>query len=85
MNQFDLISGNGTNGNLNGDYLAYTQFQQSDIPNYFSYASNFVLQPTTCSRRSPGPAFPTISTPSRRAICRRDQQSDDWPWSCLGM
>src|SRR5690349_12730676 len=43
MNEFDLISGDGSNGNLDGDYLAYSQFVQSDIPNYFSYASNFVL------------------------------------------
>lgn len=39
MNQFDLIF----NGNHNGDFLSYTQMTQSDIPNYFTYASKFVL------------------------------------------
>ena len=75
MNQFDLISGDASNGNLNGDYLAYTQFQQSDIPNYFSYASNFVLADNMFSSLT-GPSFPnhlytvaaqaagTISNPS---------------------
>jgi phospholipase C len=37
--QYDLIF----NGNHNGDYLAYTQMSQADIPNYFTYASKFVL------------------------------------------
>jgi len=39
MDQFDLIF----NGNHNGDYLSYTQMSQTDIPNYYSYASHFVL------------------------------------------
>ena len=71
MNQFDLISGNNANGNLSGDYLAYTQFQQSDIPNYFSYASNFVLADNMFSSLD-GPSFPnhlyTISAQSAGAI-----------------
>jgi phospholipase C len=75
MNQFDLITGDGSDGNLNGDYLAYSQFQQSDIPNYFSYASNYVLADNMFSSLT-GPSFPnhlytiagqsagTISNPS---------------------
>lgn len=39
MDGFDLISG----GNVNGDYLSYTQLYQSDIPNYWAYAGSFVL------------------------------------------
>src|SRR5437879_4472261 len=39
MDQYDLIF----NGNHNGDFLAYTQMYQADIPNYYSYASNFVI------------------------------------------
>jgi phospholipase C len=39
MDHFDLI----TDGNVNGGYLAYTQMQQADIPNYYAYAQNFVL------------------------------------------
>jgi len=57
MNQFDLISGNGEDGNVNGDYLAYTQMQQSDIPNYFAYATNFVLADNMFSSLN-GPSFP---------------------------
>jgi len=71
MNQFDLISGNGENGNINGDYLSYTQFQQSDIPNYFAYATNFVLADNMFSSLS-GPSFPnhlyTVSAQSAGAI-----------------
>jgi hypothetical protein len=37
--RFDLIKG----GNVNGDYLSYSQYYESDIPNYFAYACNFVL------------------------------------------
>jgi phospholipase C len=39
MDQFDLIF----NGNHNGDFLAYTQMTQADIPNYYAYASHFTL------------------------------------------
>jgi phospholipase C len=39
MDRFDLIVG----GNVNGNLLAYSEFQQADIPNYWSYASTFVL------------------------------------------
>jgi phospholipase C len=39
MDRFDLLS----DGNVNGNYLAYTQFSEADIPNYFAYAHNFVL------------------------------------------
>ena len=38
MDQFDLNA-----GNVNGDFLAYTQLYQADIPNYWNYATNFVL------------------------------------------
>lgn len=39
MDRFDLNDGANVNGNL----LAYTQVTQQDIPNYFTYAQNFVL------------------------------------------
>ncbi len=39
MDRFDLIP----NGDINGQYLAYSQLTQADIPNYYSYAQNFVL------------------------------------------
>src|SRR5205085_8098031 len=39
MDKFDLEK----DGNINNDYLPYSQLWAADIPNYFSYASNFVL------------------------------------------
>jgi phospholipase C len=39
MDRFDIIPG----GNINGEYNAFGQLLQSDLPNYWSYASNFVL------------------------------------------
>jgi phospholipase C len=39
MDRFDLIPF----GNVNGQYLAYSQLTQADIPNYYTYAQNFVL------------------------------------------
>ncbi|MGA8763221.1 MAG: alkaline phosphatase family protein, partial [Candidatus Sulfotelmatobacter sp.] len=53
MDRFDTIDG----GNINGALMPYTQFQQSDIPNYFSYAYNFVLSDNTFSSMHGG-SFP---------------------------
>jgi phospholipase C len=39
MDKFDLSG----DCNLNGDYLCYTELYQSDMPNYWTYAQNFVL------------------------------------------
>jgi phospholipase C len=39
MDHFDLID----NGNVNGEFLAFSQMTEADIPNYFAYAHNFVL------------------------------------------
>lgn len=39
MDKFDLEN----SGNVNNDYLLYSQLLSTDIPNYFTYASNFVL------------------------------------------
>ena len=53
MDRFDIIDG----GNINGAFMSYKQFQQSDIPNYFSYAYNFVLSDNTFSSMHGG-SFP---------------------------
>jgi len=45
MDQFDLIQ----DGNVNGDYLSYTQMQEADIPNYWAYAKQFVISDNTFS------------------------------------
>jgi phospholipase C len=67
MDRFDLIMG----GNVNGDYLAYSQYTESDIPNYFAYARNFVLADAFFSSLE-GPSFPnhlyTVGAQSNRAI-----------------
>jgi phospholipase C len=67
MDRFDLIKG----GNVNGDYLAYSQYNESDIPNYFAYAHNFVLADAFFSSLE-GPSFPnhlyTVGAQSNRAI-----------------
>jgi phospholipase C len=39
MDRFDIIP----NGNVNGAYTAYSQYSQADMPNYWSYATNFAL------------------------------------------
>jgi phospholipase C len=39
MDRFDLIG----DGNVNGNFLAYTQASQNDLPNYWAYAQNYVL------------------------------------------
>jgi len=43
MDHFDLSN----EGNENGDFQAYTQMTQADIPNYWAYAQNFVLSDHT--------------------------------------
>ena len=53
MDKFDLIAG----GNVNGDLLAYTQYDEGDIPNYFAYARHFVLADAFFSSLK-GPSFP---------------------------
>ena len=53
MDRFDIIDA----GNINGAFMSYKQFQQSDIPNYFSYAYNFVLSDNTFSSMHGG-SFP---------------------------
>ena len=67
MDKFDLIAG----GNQNGDYLAYTQFLETDIPNYFAYARSFVLGDRMFSSLT-GPSFPnhlyTVGAQSAGAI-----------------
>jgi phospholipase C len=67
MDRFDLIQG----GNQNGDYLAYTQFKEADIPNYFAYARTFTLADHLFSSLH-GPSFPnhlyTVAAQSGGAI-----------------
>jgi phospholipase C len=52
MDRFDLI----IDGNLNGEYMSYSEMTQADIPNYYAYAQNFVLSDRTFSSLH-GPSF----------------------------
>jgi phospholipase C len=81
MNQFDLNLG----GNTNGDYLAYTQMQQADIPNYYAYAANYVLADNMFSSLG-GPSFPnhmyTVAAASAGAINNPVSQQRTKSWGC---
>jgi phospholipase C len=65
MDRFDLLAGNGP------DLLSYTQYQQSDLPNYFAYARGFVLADAFFSSLK-GPSFPnhlyTVAAQSGGAV-----------------
>lgn len=78
MDQFDLIPG----GNVNGDYLAYTQLTESDIPNYFALARYFTLADAMFSSLT-GPSFPnhlyTVGAQSAGAINNPNQAG---VWGC---
>ncbi len=53
MDRFDLV----TAGSVNGDYLGFQQLHQSDIPNYWKYAQNFVIADNMFSSLQ-GASFP---------------------------
>jgi phospholipase C len=53
MDLFDINYG----GNLNGDFLAFTQMGPQDIPNYWAYAQKFTLADTMFSSLH-GPSLP---------------------------
>jgi len=53
MDRFDLISG----GNVDGQYMSYTQMTLQDIPNYWTYAQKFTLADQMFSSLH-GPSFP---------------------------
>lgn len=59
MDHFDQIHTNSKKGNSGGPYgnNSLTQFTQSDIPNYWSYAQNYVLGDNMFSSLM-GPSFP---------------------------
>jgi phospholipase C len=85
MNRFDLVQ----NGNVDGYLLPYTQMTESDIPNYFAYARQFVLADHMFSAVT-GPSFPnhlyTVAAQSGGAINnpQGDNKSQLWSysWGC---
>jgi phospholipase C len=79
MDKFDLIAG----GNVNGELLAYTQYNENDLPNYFTYARNFVLADAFFSSLK-GPSFPnhlyTVGAQSGGAI--NNPSNGQGRWGC---
>jgi phospholipase C len=77
MDKFDLIGG----GNVRGEFLAYTQHVERDIPNYFTYARTFVLADRMFSSLT-GPSFPnhlyTVGAQSGGAINNPNKTRGTW-------
>jgi phospholipase C len=77
MDQFDLVR----DGNVKNDFLSMTQFLDSDIPNYWSYAEHFALADRMFSSLA-GPSFPnhlyTVAGRSGGAI----NNPDALIWGC---
>ena len=80
MDKFDLIFGGN---NPPGQFLAYTQLTEADIPNYFMYARNFVLGDHMFSSLT-GPSFPnhlyTVGATSAGAI--NNPMNTGAKWGC---
>jgi len=76
MDGFDLYQ-----GSVGGDYLAYTQFSQQLIPNYWSYAQHFVLADKMFSSLT-GPSYPnhlyTVGAQSGGVIDNPISASTTW-------
>src|SRR6266700_198045 len=74
MDQFDLVT-------MGSDLLGYTQMHQSDIPNYFAYAHQFVLADRMFSSLE-GPSFPnhlyTVASQSGGAISNPTDPNVIW-------
>jgi hypothetical protein len=81
MDQFDLMF----QANVNGDYLSYSELQQSDIPNYYAYAQNYVLADNMFSSMQ-GPSLPnhfyTIAASSWGVISTPEVKSSNLSWGC---
>ncbi len=81
MDQFDLVNDGGSQCSVNGDYLCMSQLLQGDIPNYFTYASNFTLADEMFSSLK-GSSMPnhlyTIAAQSGGVINNVNNQPDSW-------
>jgi phospholipase C len=80
MNGFDIEF----NGNVSGDYLAYTQMRERDIPKYFAYARYFALADRMFSSLE-GPTLPnhlyTVAAQSGGAFGNPDK-GHARSWGC---
>jgi len=79
MNGFDQIA----LGNVAGYKQAYTQLEQSDIPNYFTYAQNFVLADRMFSSMA-GPSFPNhlFTVAAQDAHVLDNPHPSNGTWGC---
>lgn len=81
MDRYDLNYG----ANRGGDYLAYSQLTEADIPNYFAYAKNFVLADQMFSSEH-GPSLPnhifTIAASAEGVISVPNINSPNYSWGC---
>ena len=81
MDRFDI----NLQGNVNGDYLAYTQVTKADIPNYWAYAHNYGLADNMFSSEA-GPSFPNhsymISAQSNHTIAVPSPTGPSQSWGC---
>src|SRR5882672_2640160 len=79
MGKFDQVD----SGYVDGYRYPYTQFVESDIPNYFAYARNFVLADRMFSSLA-GPSFPnhlyTVAAQSGGVI--DDPHASRGNWGC---
>jgi phospholipase C len=81
MDRFDL----NYSANLGGDYLAYSQKVQADLPNYFTYAKSFVLADNMFSSEH-GPSLPnhifTIAASANGIISVPNITPASFSWGC---
>ena len=83
MDKFDLVA----QGNFQGDYLACSQFQQQDIPNYWTYAQAFTLGDMMFSSLNGG-SFPnhlyTVAASNETGVIfnPRNQLRGTNSWGC---
>jgi len=80
MDRFDLES----QCSVNGDNLCLTQLYQSDIPNYWSYAQNYVLADETFSSVESGsyPAHLMLVSGSAQTTIDNPRSSIPAQWGC---
>jgi phospholipase C len=81
MDLFDL----NYQGNVQGDYLAYSQFSQKDIPNYWAYAQSFELADKVFSSTD-GPSLPShlyaIAAQAGNIISTPQGHKQSNSWGC---
>ncbi len=81
MDGFNLVE----DGDLNGRLLGYTRFSETQIPNYWAYASNFTLADRMFSSLH-GPSFPnhlyTVGAQSGGAINNPTGPGSYLEWGC---